>query len=80
MKFQEAKAAAIKTLSSPEFKQDIIDEDDTMLKHFNIIKRINNSGFLTIESQAGNKETGINPDTKQRYDIRCLHNRIYVRI
>ncbi len=69
MKFQEAKAAAVKMLSSPEFKQRVIEEDETMLKHFDIIKKINSSGFLTIESQAGNKKTGTNPDTKKRYEI-----------
>ncbi len=69
MKFNEAKVKAIKNLSSPEFTQRIIEEDETMLKHLDIIKKINNSGYLTLESQAGNKKTGINSDTKKSYEI-----------
>ncbi len=69
MKFEDAKGAAVKYLSCDDFKKRCFEEDKTMLKHFNIIKKINSSGFLTIESQAGKKETGINPETKKNYEI-----------
>lgn len=58
MKFKEAQAAAISMISSPEFIERIREEDDSMLKHLDLLKTMNQHGYITTGSQAGNKKFG----------------------
>ena len=55
--------------SSPEFIKRIKEEDDTMLKHLPILKEINKNEFLTTESQAGRKRSGISKVDHMHYEI-----------
>ena len=55
MQFNEAQINAIYKFTSADFIKRINDEDDTMLKHLDILQNINMKGFLTVQSQAGNK-------------------------
>lgn len=54
MKFKDAISAAVKMFSSSDFLERIKNEDETMLRHMKILSQINEMGFITIESQAGN--------------------------
>jgi hypothetical protein len=63
MKFKYAVLDAVKTLASDAFIKRIKEEDDTMLKHLTILKEINKYGFITNNSQTGNK------NTKESYEI-----------
>jgi hypothetical protein len=45
MKFADAIKQSLKMLSSPEFEKRVMEEDATMMKHFDIIKEINKKGF-----------------------------------
>ena len=45
-------------MSSEEFLKRIEEEDETMLKHMAILREINASGYITIESQAGRFSKG----------------------
>lgn len=54
MEFNDALQNSVKLFSNPEFIKDI-EEDRTMLKYLPILKKMNELGFLTIESQAGKK-------------------------
>jgi len=58
MKFKEAQSAAISMISSPEFIERIREEDDSMLNHLDLLKTMNQLGYITTESQAGNKKVG----------------------
>jgi hypothetical protein len=58
MKFKDAQKRIIQKLASDDFKQRILDEDSTMLKHIPLITEINKSGYLTTESQAGRCHKG----------------------
>jgi hypothetical protein len=58
MSFNKAKEKAVKMLSSDEFKDRVIDEDESMLGHINNLIKINKKGFITTESQGGKKSTG----------------------
>ena len=53
MKFEDVKTDRIKMLDTPEFLQRIKDEDVRMLKYLSLLKKMNEFGFITIESQAG---------------------------
>ena len=59
MKFEDAVSAAVKKFSSPEFIKNIKEEDESMLRHLNILKRINSLGYITEQSQAGRKHKGL---------------------
>jgi len=69
MKFKDAVAESVKKLSSSDFIDRVKEEDETMLQHLDILKKINKRGFITTESQAGRKRTG------EGYTI---HERAYV--
>lgn len=64
MSFNKAKEKAVKMLSSDEFKERVIDEDESMLDHINNLTKINKKGFITTESQGGKKSTGKTPEGK----------------
>jgi len=49
----------LKMLKSEEFKKRIIEEDESMLKYLKILQKINSKGYITDESQAGNKSIAI---------------------
>jgi hypothetical protein len=66
MKFKEAQAAAVYMISSPEFIERIREEDDSMLKHLDLLKTINQLGYITTESQAGNKKVGKSSEIMER--------------
>lgn len=70
MKFKDAQAKSVKMFSNPEFIKRIKEEDETMLKHMNILQKINSSGYLTIESQAGNRKNGLSVIDGNKYEIR----------
>lgn len=53
MKFRDALPLWIEKLSSQEFIDMIISEDERMLKYVDILIEINKNGFLTLESQSG---------------------------
>jgi len=54
MKFNAAQKKAVAKFDSPEFIENIKEEDSTMVKHLDILKEINECGLLTTNSQAGN--------------------------
>ena len=58
MKFQDAIFYAVKKFTSVEFIKRIKEEDESMIKHLNVLKNINNHGYITIESQAGKQIRG----------------------
>ena len=53
MKFNDTLQERIKMFSSDKFIQRIKEEDDRMLKYLEILKKINDYGIITLESQAG---------------------------
>ncbi len=55
MKFQDAAKKSVAYLLGPEFKERVLDEDPTMLKHVSILAEINRHGFISNNSQAGRK-------------------------
>ena len=55
MKFNAAQKKAVTKFDDPEFIVNIKEEDPTMVKHLNILKKINENGYLTKNSQAGRK-------------------------
>ena len=55
MKFQAAVEIWVEHLLSHEFKERVLEEDPTMLKHIPILAEINRHGFVTNNSQAGRK-------------------------
>lgn len=58
MTFQQALTKAIANLDSEEFFERVKEEDSNMLSQIPIIKQINELGYLTIDSQAGNLTEG----------------------
>jgi hypothetical protein len=55
MKFNVAQKKAIIKFNDPEFIKNIKEEDPTMVKHLDVLKKINEHGYLTKNSQAGRK-------------------------
>jgi len=55
MKFNSAQKKALIKFDNPEFIENIKEEDSTMVKHLDILKQINECGYLTTNSQAGRK-------------------------
>jgi hypothetical protein len=55
MKFKAAQKKAVAKFDNLEFIKNIKEEDSSMVKHLDILKEINESGFLTTNSQAGRK-------------------------
>ena len=55
MKFKAAQKKAVAKFDDPEFIANIKEEDSTMAKHLDILKQINENGYLTKNSQAGRK-------------------------
>ena len=55
MKFNAAQKKAVTLFNNPEFIKNIKEEDPTMVKHLDILKKINENGYLTKNSQAGRK-------------------------
>jgi hypothetical protein len=53
--FNIAQKKAVDKFTNPEFIENIKEEDPTMVKHLNILKQINEYGYLTTNSQAGTK-------------------------
>jgi hypothetical protein len=53
--FKIAQKNAVDKFTNPEFIKNIEEEDPTMVKHLNILKQINEYGYLTTNSQAGIK-------------------------
>jgi hypothetical protein len=59
MKFNSAQKKALIKFDNPEFIENIKEEDSTMVKHLDILKQINECGYLTTNSQAGRKTSTI---------------------
>jgi hypothetical protein len=55
MKFNAAQKKAVTKFDDLEFIANIKEEDPTMVKHLDILKKINEHGYLTKNSQAGRK-------------------------
>lgn len=53
--FKIAQKKLVDKFTDPEFIKNIKEEDPTMVKHLNILKQINEYGYLTTNSQAGTK-------------------------
>ena len=68
MKFADALKSAVKMFSSTEFLKNIKEEDPTMIKHMELLKNINQLGFLTENSQAGRSRKGVRDG--KRYEIK----------
>jgi hypothetical protein len=58
MKFKDALQHSIKTLGSSDFIEEHRKEDSKMVKYFPILTDINREGFLTENSQSGNRTVG----------------------
>ena len=59
MKFKDAQIMAIHKFDTEDFLTRIKEEDETMLQHLPILKKMNEKGFITTGSQAGRKTNGI---------------------
>lgn len=68
MKFEEAKKAMVTYLKSEEFKKR--EDATTTQPGIKILEEINNSGYITTNSQIGTLTKGYNPDTKKYYNIK----------
>jgi hypothetical protein len=68
MKFNEAKAQAVALFNSAEFKERVNEEDALMLRQLAILQEINKLGFITVNSQAGNKSKGKHYETGKPYE------------
>ena len=60
MKFKDAQIMAIHKFDTEDFLTRIKEEDETMLQHLPILKKMNEKGFITTGSQAGRKSGGVN--------------------
>jgi hypothetical protein len=58
MKFKDAQKLAVHKFDTEAFLTRIKEEDDTMLKHLPLFKKMNEKGFITTGSQAGSKYIG----------------------
>ena len=67
MNFKEAQQMAVHKFDTEDFLTRIKEEDDTMLKHLPILKKINEKGLLTTGSQAGRKQKGISVINNNHY-------------
>ena len=69
MKFKEALQKSVQLLSSREFIKRVKEEDETMMKHLPLLQDINKSGFLTVNSQGGQKQSGKSALDGKHYEI-----------
>jgi hypothetical protein len=76
MKFKDVQKLAVEKFSSAEFLNSLQEEDPSMLKHMAALKEINRVGYLTLESQAGRKSTGLHYSEKWLY---LIEERAYIR-
>ena len=67
MKFKDAQKFAINKFDTEKFLTRITEEDDTMIKHLPILKKMNEKGFITTGSQAGRKIKGISVINNKPY-------------
>jgi hypothetical protein len=58
MKFVKAQSKAVSMFSSQSFINAIKEEDPTMVKNLKFLKTINKLGYITTNSQVGNKLVG----------------------
>jgi hypothetical protein len=58
LQFVDAQSKAISRFSSPIFIKNIQEEDPTMIKNLKFVKTMNKFGYITTNSQAGNKLLG----------------------
>lgn len=75
MKFNDAIYSAVKKFTSSDFIRRVKEEDESMLEHLNILKKINSYGYITTESQAGRKHSGVSPIDGKPY---VIQERAYV--
>ena len=60
MKFKDAQTMAMHKFDTDDFLTRIKEEDETMMQHLPILKKMNEKGFITTQSQAGRKSGGLN--------------------
>ena len=58
MRFADAVENAVQMFKSSAFLDRIREEDSSMLKHLGILQKINQRGFITVDSQAGRQSSG----------------------
>lgn len=75
MKFKDAQKRAIKMFESKEFIENIREEDPSMIKQLPLLKKINELGFLTENSQAGRFSKGKHYIDNNTYEI---HERAFI--
>lgn len=78
MKFKEAVSKSVEHLSSPQFIERVKSEDETMLKHIGILKKINALGYITNNSQAGRGHKGISALEEDKGKIYEHSERAYI--
>lgn len=54
--FKTSQKKALDKFSNPEFIKNIKEEEPNMVKYLDILKQINEHGYLTTNSQAGIKQ------------------------
>ena len=69
MKFADALKKATTLFDSNSFFERIKDEDPTMIKYLPLLQKINKSGFLTTQSQAGNRTKGFSSHDGEPYEL-----------
>jgi hypothetical protein len=69
MKFKDALQKSVQTLSSSEFRNRVKEEDERMLSHLPLLQKINQAGFLTVNSQGGEKQSGKSVLDGKHYEL-----------
>jgi hypothetical protein len=69
MKFNEARDAAVAMFGEKSFIEKIKEEDPLMVKYIPLLQKINKAGFLTTNSQAGNRSRGKHFKTGKPYEL-----------
>ena len=75
MKFSDAKKKASDMFQSKEFIERVKEEDSTMLIQLPLLAKINSGGFITVDSQAGRRTTGISFRNQKPY---VMNERAYI--
>lgn len=70
MKFKDALDLSIEKMRSEDFIKMIREEDELMVSHLHILTKINEMGFLTLESQGGHEITGSHIQTGKPFETR----------
>jgi len=75
MKFKDAQAKSVSLLSSPDFADRVKEEDASMIKHLDLLKNMNQYGYITTNSQGGKKSVGNSVYDGKSYE---MNERAYI--